>query len=73
MKLYSAIDAWLEAQERERTGEMGRAISLYRKAEKLDPAVYQHIRHVPIGLFINLIQYFLMKKQYNLTYYSSIC
>ena len=27
---------------------MGRAIAMYRKAEKLDPGVYTHMRDVPI-------------------------
>lgn len=43
-----AIDSWLEAQEHERNGEMGRAIAMYRKAEKLDPGVYTHMRDVPV-------------------------
>ena len=38
----------MEAQERERTGEMGRAIMLYKKAERLDPSVYHHMRNVPV-------------------------
>jgi len=38
----------LEAQERERTGEMGKAIMLYKKAERLDPSVYHHMRNVPV-------------------------